>query len=244
MYLPNVGHIRKPTLRQIYDESSGGIGDVAYQFYLSLLAMTPAKFFERADAYEEYDALSSEEKANIYVFDLITANESMRGAIADALTFFMVEDVEWDEAKNAFLVYDQETLVGMIVNQNWHDVVDIIMQTNHIEDAVDDDLSSIKNAKARKIAEKLQRGRRKMKQANGENADNEIGNAISVIASFTQYRYVDVWDLTIYQLWDIFTRFNIGEQYAYLRTNAAVWGNEHKQFDLNERIKNITVRSS
>ena len=53
--------------------------------------------------------------------------------------------------------------------------------------------------------------------------------------------YTNVWDMTVYQLWDTFARLRNNEIYASGRTSVSVWGDKENKFDYNLWFKNITT---
>lgn len=80
--IPEIGGILSPKLRDI-----SLLGYPAYQNYLAVLLMDTAEYFTMAGYSEQYRSLSEEEKAQIDLFGLLTANEQTLALLQDMLNF-------------------------------------------------------------------------------------------------------------------------------------------------------------
>ena len=86
--------------------------------------------------------------------------------------------------------------------------------------------------KALEIMNKLQMGRaKKAKQVKSD--DNlELGNILSAVANKSQsLNIVNIWDLTVYQLWDCFFRLSNNNIYNIQSMSVAAWGDKDNHFD-------------
>lgn len=233
--IENVGSIRCPLLSDIDD-----IKYYTYCSYIQALKITPDDFFDNLE--EKYGIkVPVDQIIEITKFDLILSDGSLLQEIVDAFNFFFVEEVYFDPEQMVFVVCtmndcEEENIVGYISRNNYSDIVNIILQRINIE--VDenevDDLSKVKSKRGRKIFEKIREGRKKMKKAK-EQADGgkhqSMANIISSVAAFCpNMNYVQIWDLTVYELYDLFSRLNIIDQYNISSTSVSVWGDEKKQF--------------
>lgn len=69
----------------------------------------------------------------------------------------------------------------------------------------------------------------------------ELGNIISAVANKSQsLNILNIWDLTIYQLWDCFSRISNNNLYAIQSMQAAAWGNKDNSFDAAAWFERIT----
>lgn len=232
IFVENVGSILCPKLSDIRK-----INYYTYCSYIQALKITPEDYF---------DVL--EEKANVKVpietimeitkFDLLMSDSMLLQSVIDAFNFFFVEDVYFDPNQVMFVVSenDDENIIGYITKDNYVDVVNIILQRINIE--IDenevDDLSKVKNKRGKKILEKIREGRKKMKKAKEKSSDEKkqsLANIISSVAAFcSNINYTQIWSLTVYQLYDLFSRLNIIDKYNISSTSVSVWGDEKKQF--------------
>lgn len=72
---------------------------------------------------------------------------------------------------------------------------------------------------------------KKAKEQAGGGKHQSMANIISSVAAFCpNMNYVQIWDLTVYELYDLFSRLNIIDQYNISSTSVSVWGDEKKQF--------------
>lgn len=237
IHLENIGHLRRIKVEEAQN-------DPAYRFYIAYCTSTVEDYFEQQKQMEFYDSLTIEEKANLNIFDLLISDEGTRFIFQESLDFFFEETVTWNDSIRMFILTDQDgNDVGIIHSAIWIELRDLIAETNYIKlDDTSADLSTIQNSRARYIAEKLQKGRRKLasEKSKAKNPITDFGNVISVIAAYMPgYTHLNIGDLTIYQLYDLYHRFQINESFQVVRTSVAVWGDEKKQFDLSERQQNL-----
>ncbi len=178
------------------------IGFSAYQYYLSLLFMDMKAYFSLTGYGEAYENLSGTELAQLDLFDLLTAGENTRQLLTSALRFFIPEDIMYAKEKNCFLVCNADgSRAGTISGKNYALVCDVIRQRNHFKSAVQEDLTNIKNKKA-------------------------------LVAGKSQtLNLLNIWDLTVFQLWDSFFRLSSNNLYAIQSMSVAAWGDKDKHFD-------------
>ena len=226
--IENVGSIRCPLLSDIDD-----IKYYTYCSYIQALKITPDDFFDNLE--EKYGIkVPVDQIMEITKFDLILSDGSLLQEIVNAFNFFFVEEVYFDPEQMVFVICtmndcEEENIVGYISRDNYLQRINIEVDENEV-----DDLSKVKSKLGRKIFEKIREGRKKMKkakeQAVGEKHQS-MANIISSVAAFCpNMNYVQIWDLTVYELYDLFSRLNIIDQYNISSTSVSVWGDEKKQF--------------
>lgn len=265
--IDNVGSIISPTLRDIYNINNNLNSYSYYYTFISILLMDKSYYFENIeknkDVYfanysddekqyiltfkEEYDKLSFEEKSQIPFFLIIVIDKMIRQTVLDALNFFFVEKVEYDEQNHIFLLYKDQAVIsednsnedekekvnipsGIITADIYSDVTDIILQRVNQNKKDDDKPIKIKN----KIAEKLYNKIKKEKEKRKKTFDKklEIGNIISSLAARSNNLNINnIWDLTIYQLYDQFNRQRVNESFDMQCHSVSVWGDSSKKFD-------------
>ena len=68
----------------------------------------------------------------------------------------------------------------------------------------------------------------------------ELGNIISAVANKSQsLNILNIWDLTVYQLWDCFSRLSNNSIYDIQSMSVAAWGNKDNYFDATAWFKRI-----
>lgn len=235
VHIKNVGGIISPRLRDI-----SAIGYDTYQFYQQLLLMDLKKYFSVIGREEDYDLLPNEEKSNLNLFDLWTANEQSSDLLKKVLNFFIEEDVSYSKQKKCFTIQNENENVGVITKESYPQVCDLICQRVCIQSNQEEDLSKVKSKKALEIAKKLQKGRAENKRQAKADKNMELANIISAVANKSQsLNILNIWDLTIYQLWDCFSRLSNNAIYDIQAMAVATWGNKDNHFDAAAWFKNM-----
>jgi len=186
------------------------------------------------------------------VYDQLTQDAQSALLLQNVLSFFIKEDVEYSPEYKAFavkgniMVKEQDKMVekyvtiGVISKENYQDVVDVICQRNNIKTKDIDDPKKIKNKKALSILQKIKKGREDMAKATKADKNMELGNIISAVANKSQsLNIVNIWDLTVFQLWDCFARLNNLNVYDINAASVSAWGDKDNKFDFNGWYKKL-----
>lgn len=229
-YKTNIGNIKSPTLREIWD-----LGYNTYQFYLNILVMSPQTYCININPNlkDWFDDLSNKEKLETTLFNVCLYDDNLVILFQQIYNFFFVENVIWDNTYKLFKIQKEsdngDSIIGIINSDTWKDINDIICQLNNV--AVKEDTSEIKSKKAKSIMEKLLRGRKKMSEKK-TNKNYDLDNVISSVANkHPSLNMLNIWDLTISQFWDAFKRTLNNNIYNLSSTSVSVWGDENHQFD-------------
>lgn len=235
IHIQNVGGVLSPTLKDI-----SKIGINTYQFYLNIILMDLKTYFAMIKQSERFEQLSDEDKNNLSVYDLLTAEDENVKLLQNALDFFIDESVIWSKQHNAFLICKDDNVIGFITKEIYPQICDLICQRNYIKSNLEEDLSKIKNKKALEIMKKLQKGRSEKAKATKTDKNMELGNIISAVANRSQsLNMINIWDLTVYQVWDCFSRLSSNNIYNIQSMSVAHWGNKDNYFDETTWFKRI-----
>lgn len=230
--LPGIGNVLSPTLRDI-----SVIGIHTYHYYLSVLSMNLKMYFSMTAHPEQYDLLSEEELSRLSIFDLLTAHASSAALLQTILNFFLKEDVLFSEAEGCFLVTTDENspekcLTGKITRENYEKLCGIICRRNNVRFQNEYRLSDVKSKKALEIMKKLKKGRAEKAKYAKADQSTEIGNVISAVANkHPSLNPLNIWDITVFQLWDAFFRLSNNQIYNIESMSVAAWGNKDNHFD-------------
>lgn len=242
----NVGAVKPPALRDILK-----ITRHVYETYLSFLDMTPMRYCTEVDVTKKtwFEHLDDEQICSLSMYDIAVSSEDLIQMYSHIFTFFFMGSVTYSKEKDAFLVFTQENvpgggtppaLPGMIHKGNFAEIADLILQMNHIRSKNSVDLTRIKNAKGRARYLRMQKAKADTAKTPTDTKDIELGNIISVVCTrHKSINYLNVWDLTIYQIWDIFSRLQAENAYELGKTSVAVWGNKENRFDMNSWFHNL-----
>lgn len=238
----SVGTIKKPRLRDI-----AGITFSTFNMYEVFLKCTPKNYFTKIlknnGGIEKWDSLSDDERDALTMYSLILEDEHLQKLYVDIFEFFFCEHVAFREEffilfNDDFLPNEQipiEAITGIISEKNFQQITRIIQQICCIfsksdETAMD---QKFKNDLARKLFEKMQKAQKEQEENsnNPANKNTSLENVISVVSSnHPSINLVNVWDLTIFQLYDSFQRLQMNHVYDISATRVAVWGDEKNQF--------------
>ena len=90
----------------------------------------------------------------------------------------------------------------------------------------------IKSKKALEIMKKLQKGRNEKTKQTKLDKNMELGNIISSVANRSKtLNILNIWELTIFQLYDCFSRLSNNNIYDIQSISVAVWGDKDNHFD-------------
>lgn len=235
VYVQKTGGIISPKLKDI-----SSIGIDTYHYYLSVLQMDLKIYFTMIFQAEQYEALSDEEKAQLNIFDLLTINEQSAAILQNILNFFIKENILYSSENKCFLVQESNETVGIITKENYPKLCDLICQRNCIKTSQEENLSNVKSKKALEIMKKLQNGRNEKAKQDKSDKNMELGNIISAVANKSQsLNILNIWELTIFQLWDCFSRLSNNSIYDIQSMSVAAWGNKDNYFDAAAWFKKI-----
>lgn len=154
----------------------------------------------------------------------------------------------WKRLLNCFRKHKQNTntsikveknVIGLITKENYSFVCDAICQRNCVK-YKQEDLSKVKSKKALEIMKKIQKGKSEMAKQKKTDKNMELGNIISAVANKSQsLNEINIWDLTIFQLWDCFARLSNNSIYDIQSMSVAAWGNKDNYFDATAWFKRI-----
>lgn len=228
--LQNIGGVVCPTLRQVQQ-----IGYDTYQLYLSIILMTPQSYFSMLPTDGSMEETS--------VYELITGNSKLCLLAERALNFFLTGSVRFSPEYQCFFLYEKEPGEhveqkpdGLIHRELWQPLCQIIAQRNYVEYPAASTLQ-VKSQKAKKRLERLEKLRPKHRKVD-HNMD--IGNIISAVAGKSpSLNLINIWDMTIYQLWDTFYRLCNNHILNIQSMSVAAWGDQNHSFDSSSWYKNL-----
>ncbi len=247
----NFGTIRKPTLKEIADPMT--MGYVKFSFYESFLDMTPKQYYSITNGVGSasyWDGLSDKEKENMSMYAAISNDVELRKIYLSLFQFFFIEPVTY--VSGSFVILKQgktlkdnpeESIKGVILEDDFLALITILKQLCCLQIEQDESEEMVfKNDKARRLYEKMQKAKQEEseRRKNDRDKNYSIPNVISAVVSrHPSLNYINVWELTLCQLMDVFERLRIDEFYWINRMMVSVWGDEKKQFDAEAWYRNI-----
>lgn len=241
----SIGNMKKPTLREISQLSFD-----KFSFYEFLMKLTPELYYTKLKANggkEKWKSMPDEEKDELKMYDIILSDDSIKNSYVDLMNFFFVENVVFQEGYFILLNPDvidydnlsSENIRGVISQEQFYQVLDLMQQICCIHSEEENiENMKFKNKLARKLYEQMLKAK---KEQESKKIDNNLSlpNIISSLSNkHPSINYINIWDLTIFQLLDSFNRIQANTMYEIDSTRVSVWGDEKKTFDFSLWYRN------
>jgi len=200
IFVENIGFIYQPTLKKIKQ-----VGMNVYYKYLLIITNLP-------ESINDYNEL----------FQIICGYYDIRNEFEKACSFFINEKPNYFDKYKSFAI----GVDGFYLNQdNYLDFVNVIKKINGLK--LENKKETYADEKAKQIAERMKKAREKREKNNNDESIT-LDNIISSVASkHPSYNLFNIWDLTVYQLYDQYKRLNMIDQY-HVHISAMIQGAEIK----------------
>ena len=237
-YIEGIGNVKCPTLKEIWNPE---ITYQGYSTFLTLLLLTPQTYLEQVNPSQNF----SLPDANITMFDLIANDKTLQEQYCVVFSFFLEEDVSWDNTYG-FITYmtiddsNEPSIKGVINKDLFNIVCDIILQRCDVNRKDSDvDTSKVENKRALEILKKIQKNRKSVLHNSAHDKDMDLPNLIaSVAVKSNSINYTNIWDLTVFQLYEHFRREQNNVYFNIQQMSVAAWGDTKRTFKGNEWFKN------
>lgn len=198
-------------VKPLYLREIAKIGYTEYSQYLGLLTLDKEKVIGGNRELEQFSLLE---------IIVLSENLELISLFGEALCFFLKQDSEnLLVSANGFIFggrdWEQSIEDCFIINgSNFNDIVQIIKYQNcltsssqPIEDAVDE--------KVRRYQEKLRKAQEKVQEAKKSNGiEMDFSDVVSAVSTKSNtYNKQNIWDLTVYQLYDEYKRLEAISSY-------------------------------
>lgn len=172
-------------------------------------------------------------REDLTAYRLIVLSESLRKYLLDAFSFFIVGRCQFIPASLSFAFSNEKgDFIAKFSEEDYPDFQAYVRQLCCIE-SKKAEVKTFRSEKAKRIYEKIQKGRKEMNALKKTNSDLEMGNVIAaVVSKACGYTYDNIWNLTVYQLYDLFYRLNTDTQLDVYGTRWAAYGKEDFDFSV------------
>lgn len=249
----NLCSVRSPTLREI-DALPDKFN--TYHMYLSMLLLDIDTYYKnmelQGDSYfagytekekqqilsirAEYAGLTEEQRALTGRLDIFGFDRKIVVPLTQALSFFLCEKIIYSPEENEFLIFGAESVdpVCTINSRQLSELESIILQLNAVS-VNTMDAADAKNKTAAKIIEKLNKRKKAKEKSAKPDPKLELPNIISAIsACHSSINILNIWDLTVYQVYDLFARMQQNTIFVVLKMSVAAWGNKDNKVDFTQ----------
>lgn len=213
------------------------LGDIArigynhYQQSINLLTIDLDSMISSIDNFE-FQALMKANKHQYKVFDLYMMSSEMQSLVVDGFKLvFDSENILLDktEFEGDRIIVDNKYIIS---RDNFDDIINVIKMQNSPElskSKEGEDEYKPSNELARSIAEKIKKGKKIVKESKAIEDDSKgitITDVISAVTAMSNsINKINVWEYTIYQLYEEFSRLNAIDNYR-LQVQASMWSSE------------------
>lgn len=242
IWLPKIGTLIPPKLRQIKRQ----IGFSNYNMFLVLLNLTPETYYMKIKKDVEYwNSLTKKEKNNLTIYGMIKKEQGLLMHYIALFSFFFKEDIRYKDG--LFLMLNptmehapdintqnikQGELIGIVSEDNFRTVMSLIKQLCFMDDGFgneDEKKLKFKNAKAKRMYERMKNS--PQPKTIKEEKTRSIPNMISSIPTKLHIDIDRVWNWTIFQLYDQYTRIEYCAQQNRLARSVSIWGDKERKYD-------------
>jgi len=209
--------IKQPKLRDIKN-----IGIDAYYWCLCFLTITMEQYLTST---KRQDSIPDFKEQGITMFDIYLNSIPERDWFIGSLSFFIDGKIEY--YGDRFLVNNHREITKI----NYPKIAIAIGEINFIKINYEQQQELYANEKARQIAEKIRQAREKQKALTKKEDVVLLDDIISSVAArHPSLNLLNIWDLTVYQLYDQYHRLRTIDDYNIQAMNLAYRGGE-KDFE-------------
>lgn len=231
----NICTIRQPTLDEIRKLTMDN-----YDAYLSILLTEKDSFIKLLAETINSELIQLMTADDIHVFDLIMLFEDTRKLLSSALSFFICEKIQISANATFDIVSPDGDCIGSIDSRNYNKIRDIILRINCIKISRVENLT-FKSEESRKRYMKLLEHREKLNKNKRQKSDSSqnLPNLIGAIAARSySYNLLNIWQLTVYQLYDQFRRIHNNTVMDIAGAPILMFGGDGYKFDETFWFKN------
>lgn len=217
--------IRQPKLEEVRL-----VGSETFYSYLSVINADAGKLIKTIFG----DGVGEEIPPEITTYDFFMLSDKLAPTLIEALQFFVDGELHYSEKHGAILFLSNGNAGELAVKFD----ADIFARVKATIDEicgfeVDDDLKKThmqNEKKCLEIISKLEAGREKMRKSKGKTDESngmELWNIIGAVAAKSpSYNLSNIWNLTLCQLYDQFSRCNNDFYLGMAATRWCVWGED------------------
>lgn len=228
LLVKGVGHIRCPTTNDIVEAG----GEDVYNWRIGMLLYTKSQLADNLNIELTPDIVEELNSTPLFLF--LVAQQDFRNAITEALSFFLDERLVFDEPSASFLTLrpGADDIVGNINCSNYEQVRDLILQRNYMSPPKEGAVKK-KSKKELEREAKIAAGRKRSKKYKDRQDAMRLDNVTSKLAARSYSMNIqDVYNLTVYQLYDQFNEINMSLQIDTILTRWSVWGKDDFDFSV------------
>ena len=210
----------------VYPPVLANIRDAGYETYRGFLSLF---LMSQRDIFNLFELKVDESVSSLSPIQLITIIPQLRATLLGSLSFFLRCNVCYSHEVGFFTEDGRSLSLTQIL-----DIRKVILEFCNVEDNIEQEPLVFASEKARRLYEKAQAGRAKLKGKSGvRDVDIELPNLIAAVSAYSPtYNLLNIWGLTVYQLYDQFSRLSGKFQLDVFGQKWAAWGTDDFDFSL------------
>lgn len=195
------------------------IKDIGFSKYNKLISLIAANKKDITNDDPKFDGIS------LFEFVINSGNEELIGSYLEAIAFFLkrsISDLDVNEFGLIFegrdFSFDIEKCTKIVNKDNFEDFVQIIKYQNCLSSPSEKyDKPTPANEKSRRILEKINKGKEIVSKIKSKTkSDIDFADIVSAVSTKSNtYNKQNIWDLTIYQLYDEYKRLEAISGYDF-----------------------------
>lgn len=203
------------------------IGEKKYNELLAGLNITK-NLINYQDIPNEIKPMFNEMSEFEFLLHYISNNETGRTNFIESLSFFLDQEILFDEYRYGLYIkrfLDKKIIIDEVLFKT---IKLIIYKQNYLSESITDTTYKPANEKAKQIADRLAKIKGELTKENNQNG-LKLRDVISIVASYsTSINIINIWDLTVYQLYE-----------EYIRLIA--WDNYHTNYLLVPHVSDVNT---
>lgn len=252
--------IRSPLLREIE-----ALSFPVYQSFLGVLLLDIESYYSGMDKNgpdyftnyshqekqaicqirEEYNQLTQEEKEGILPIDIFSYDTKLLNSVTEALSFFLDCRLSYSHEHKGFIGIDGKRSDCHVPREIYSLITELILQRNGIfpsKTAIEK--PKFKSELAKKLYYRAKEAEQKRKRNRDNSASMDLPNILSAVAArHPSLNMLNIWDITVYQLYDQFKRLQNNTLYDIQSMSVAAWGDSKNNFDPSQWYKNLNTEN-
>lgn len=240
----SIGTIRMPKLRNIRKITFDKFA--LFQIYMKI---TPKLYYTNninESKTQYWDSLEKSQQESMNMYNVALIEDDVLNMYLDVFNFFFEEKVIFkdglfvilynncNEIDDSFELTNENT--KSIMNEKiFLEVIDLLQQICCIKDYESmDEIPKFKNKKAKKLWERMQKAKEEAEKRKSKerNINLSLPNIISSVAAKSfSLNIINIWDITIFQLYDQFGRLQLDDSHYINSVRLSVWGDEKKVYN-------------
>lgn len=192
------------TLGEIVD-----MGEMTYNQYLSSLMMDKNSLDLSNLTDDEFEQVNKLTEYEVIVIHCLR-DEFIREIITSSFSTFLKEKVTFHE--QGFFYIDQLSDERFILAEQFEQIKLILQKQNYLQTKKEEKQLKPADERTRLLMEKMQKAKEKVQKQKKDDG-LLLSDIVSIVSTYSNINLLDIWNLKIYQLYEIYLRIIMWDEY-------------------------------